>query len=93
MHDLRMRWKGRGVEVLNISLDDDYSVVQPFLTQESLNLWVLLDKGHETARAWGVSSIPCIFVIDKEGVKREVFVGYSSDMDKRLEDIIVGLQK
>ncbi|MEK7476821.1 MAG: TlpA disulfide reductase family protein [Candidatus Coatesbacteria bacterium] len=88
LHNLRKKYRGQGVEVLNLSLDDDPSVVAPYLAQEQLDLWVLLDRGHAVARAWGVSGIPSIFVIDKNGMKREQFVGYSPDLEARIEQLV-----
>ena len=38
--ELRKKYRGKGVEVLNLSLDDDPSVVEPYLRQESLDLCI-----------------------------------------------------
>jgi peroxiredoxin len=88
LHNLRKKYRGQGVEVLNLSLDDDPSVVGPYLAREQLDLWVLLDKGHAVAKAWGVTGIPSIFVIDKRGMKREHFVGYSPDLEARIDQLV-----
>jgi len=85
LHDLRQKYMGKGLEVLNLSLDDDPSVVPPYLAQQQLNLWVLYDRGHVVARAYGVTGIPSIFIIDKKGSKREQFTGYSPDLEARIE--------
>jgi thiol-disulfide isomerase/thioredoxin len=43
------------------------------------------DPTAETTRAYGVSSLPTLFVIDKRGVVRDVAIGYSPDHDAQLE--------
>jgi peroxiredoxin len=38
--------------------------------------------------AYGVSALPTLFVVDKKGVVRDVFVGFDPDQDAHVEELI-----
>ncbi|MEO7329086.1 MAG: TlpA disulfide reductase family protein, partial [Minicystis sp.] len=49
---------------------------------------VASDPDEATARAYGVSALPTMYLIDKKGVIREVSVGYDPGQHKQLEKLI-----
>ncbi|MFO0755241.1 MAG: redoxin domain-containing protein [Byssovorax sp.] len=49
---------------------------------------VASDPDEATARAYGVSALPTMFLIDKKGVIRDVSVGYDPAHHKELEKLI-----
>ncbi len=51
----------------------------------------LSDPGSIVARAYHVASIPSMFVVDRRGVVREVFVGYDPAHDAALETLVRSL--
>ncbi len=49
---------------------------------------VASDPDEATARAYGVSALPTMYLIDKKGVIREVSVGYDPGHHKQIEKLI-----
>jgi peroxiredoxin len=92
LHALRKKYHGQGVEVLNINLAENPDTIKNFLNSEQLDLWVLLDTNNAIARAYGVSGIPCVFIIDKRGSIREKIVGYSPENEARIETLVSSLK-
>jgi thiol-disulfide isomerase/thioredoxin len=52
---------------------------------------VASDNADQTANAYGVSSLPTLFIVDKKGVIREVAVGYDPSRHRDLEKTIAQL--
>lgn len=87
---LHQQYKGQGLEVVGVSLDNDgVKVVKPFAEQNKINYTMLVD-GHPVARLFGgVQSIPTTFVLDRQGRVAKVLVGYN---DKSVfEELAKGL--
>ncbi len=51
----------------------------------------LSDPGSMVSRAYHVSGIPSLFVVDRRGVVREVFVGFDPARDAKLEALVQSL--
>ena len=74
MNEMHAKFGPRGLEVVGVAVDrgsDAPAVVGSFARENRIAYLALLDDG-KTAEAYGVGSIPAIFLIDKEGkiVKR-----------------------
>lgn len=66
----------KGLAVLGISVDEDVFLVQEFALKEKLTLPLLFDRGGEVARkAFRVGAYPSSFLVDRQGVVAEVWVG------------------
>lgn len=52
---------------------------------------IVVDKDGETSRAYGVSALPTMLLVDKKGVVREVFIGYDPTGDARVETALKAL--
>jgi thiol-disulfide isomerase/thioredoxin len=52
---------------------------------------VASDETEETSAAYGVRAIPTLFVVDKKGVIRDVFVGYDPRRHKEIEKLLKSL--
>ena len=46
---------------------------------------IVVDKDGDTSRAYGITGLPTMLLVDKKGVVRDVFVGYDPSGDTRLE--------
>jgi len=49
--------------------------VKSFLRKNSYGITVLMDSKRTVHRTYGVHAIPTLFVIDREGVIRQHFIG------------------
>jgi peroxiredoxin len=69
--------KAAGLKVFAVSVDEDQSRVKPFVEEKKLTIHVLFeDDKHETSHNYGVTGIPQTVVIGKDGVVKQVFVGF-----------------
>jgi peroxiredoxin len=66
--------KDDGLEVLAISNERE-ATVRRFIEKEGYSFPVLLDAGKSVTRAYDVSALPTLFIIDREGVIRSHLVG------------------
>ena len=63
--------------------DEESGTVKDFLRKQAYDLTVLLDGKKQVHREYGVSAIPTMFIIDKQGVIREHFIGSRSESKLR----------
>jgi peroxiredoxin/outer membrane lipoprotein-sorting protein len=78
---LRQEFAGR-VEFYGIN-DEDSGTVKDFLRKHSYDMTVLMDGKRQVHRQYGVSAIPTMLIIDKQGVIREHFIGSRSEAKLR----------
>ena len=77
--------KAKGVVLVAVNQGERPAVINKFLKQRKWGgLTVGLDPEGEIADQYGVEGIPQTVIIDKEGVIREVHVGYGPGLEKRL---------
>lgn len=85
------RWQSRygaqGLAVVGITTD---AMDDALLFKERLDLRYPMasDPSGHTSRAYGVSALPTLFVIDRRGVVREVAVGSDPEQEARIESLI-----
>ncbi len=84
---IRFEEKNRDkVKLIFISIDKEgHSVVSPFVKSKGLETaTIALDSYKHTAKRYGVSALPSLFVIDQTGTIRASWVGYDENVS--LED-------
>ncbi len=75
--ELYNKYRERGLVILGISLDRNPGAVLPaFIERHKVNYPVLLDDGRVARAYGGITGIPTTFLIDRQGVIREHYVGY-----------------
>lgn len=79
-------------ELLAISIDDERGAAEAFAKEANLPFPVLLDPASKAARAFGVSGIPMMFVIDESGKVIYGHVGYEGGLEYILKHEL-GLDK
>lgn len=85
--DLQTRYGSKGFSVVGISLDQNPNDLTGFLKQRPVNYPVLFGS-EEVKQAYRVSSIPRIFILDREGVVQGDFLGFSDENAQAMEAII-----
>lgn len=63
----------------------------PAMLEQQGATWPMVYTERDTFRAYGVTGIPQMMVIDQNGVIRALDTGFSEDKMGRLRDVIVGL--
>jgi len=90
--DVAKEYQPKGVLYFAVDLREDKATIQKFLTAQKWNIKVPLDKTGKVADAYGVSGIPTMAIIDKQGVVREVHLGFSptlkNDLKKSLDKLV-----
>ena len=80
----------KGLHVVSVLTQDSAKeeTVKKFTQALGVRLPVLLDEFSIIGRRYGVTGLPCTFVIDKEGVLKAKYLGYSEVVKKRFEDLL-----
>jgi len=85
------QYKGRGFEIIGVSLDDEgWKVVNPFVKQFNINYPIVIGDGKLVNAYGGFEFIPTTFLIDKEGTIVHTFTGLvtKADLERRLKVIL-----
>jgi cytochrome c biogenesis protein CcmG, thiol:disulfide interchange protein DsbE len=88
VHNVREKFRDKGVEVLSVDQAEDREHVKAFVEKNGLKLWVLLDSDVSVSRTYCVVGIPTLFVIDKQGIVRIRVVGYRPDLEYALTNYL-----
>ncbi|MBS4027393.1 MAG: TlpA family protein disulfide reductase [Ignavibacteriales bacterium] len=84
MNELVDQFKSDSVIFLSLS-DEKKEVVEPFLAKNKMKASIALDNQDKTFSAYGVSSIPNMFVIDKKG--NVVWGGHPAMFSKEMLEV------
>jgi thiol-disulfide isomerase/thioredoxin len=69
------RYRGRGFEVVGVTLDEDPDAVVPAFVKEFTISYPILVPGENSALAAGIESIPTSVLVDKQGRIARTYVG------------------
>jgi cytochrome c biogenesis protein CcmG/thiol:disulfide interchange protein DsbE len=72
---MQQKMKGKGVEVLAISVDADQSAYKDFLKQHNVDLLTVRDADQKSNNLYGTFKFPETYIIDRQGVLRRKFIG------------------
>jgi len=78
MMELQRLLEGKGVEILFVSVDDDWKAVPPFLAQNRLDLGqgrLFWDAGKLASKEWGSEKFPETYVVRRDGWVVEKIIG------------------
>jgi peroxiredoxin len=77
----------QGLSILGLTSDPVPTAAR---TAQALDMRyaVASDTNDETAGAYGVKALPTMFLIDKKGVIREVYIGYDPSRHKEVEKLV-----
>ena len=87
---LKDRFGAQGLTVVGMTTDDAERAAV-FAEKHQMRYPVVVDKDGDTSRAYGVSALPTMILVDKKGIVREVFIGYDPSGDARLEATVKSL--
>jgi thiol-disulfide isomerase/thioredoxin len=84
---LQARYGAQGLQVVGVTTGPPEAAAV-FAERASMRYPVAIDRSGETSRAYEVSALPTLFVIDKRGVVRDIAVGYDEDREARVEALL-----
>ena len=88
--------RGDSVVVLCLSIDKEgSSIVSPVVRKRNYTLPVLLDPYLQTAKHYGVTSLPALFVIKPDGTVFYSSTGYDEQepLDNKLENLVRNIRE
>lgn len=77
-------WAGRGAKVVAISIDKEQRKAMRFAEKENLSLNVFHDGPNGLAKTLDLPSLPCTFLLDRDG---KVLAVYKSSSDEDLAEL------
>lgn len=75
----RLQKRHRGLKVLAVSLDEDRAKALAFLKGQDTSLAALHDAGRRVAESYDLGGMPAAVLIDRKGVLRARYDGYTED--------------
>jgi cytochrome c biogenesis protein CcmG/thiol:disulfide interchange protein DsbE len=64
---LARKYEGRGLVVLGVNIDDPPAVAKEYARRKGLSYPILVDPRDQAAGVYGVSTLPSVIVVDREG--------------------------
>ena len=61
------KYEGKGLRVVGINVDDTAEVARAHARKLGVSYPILLDEGSDAQKAYGVSRLPSLVVVDREG--------------------------
>lgn len=75
LNKLYKEYKSRGFVVVAVSKDRSVTYVKDYLSKNPVDLVILMDFDNKLSRQFRVFSLPMSFLLDKNGVIIEMFLG------------------
>jgi peroxiredoxin len=90
---LYRKYSNDGLEIVGIDIDDSEKIVAEFLQKIPVGFPVLIDKKGLSRRAYKFRMLPTAFIIGRDGVIRNVHMGFGKEFLQMYEKEIVELLK
>ncbi len=86
------KYRERDLVVLGVDVQEPRDKVQEFVRAGGYSWTMLLDKSGEVQRTYRVTGIPSSFFVDRDGVIRDVVIGYTNRtvMEAKLAPLLGG---
>lgn len=90
LSELQDKLGAQGLRVVGVTTDPAEKAAT-YTELSGIKYPSLSDAGSMVSRAYHVSGIPSLFVIDRRGVVREVYVGFDPGREAKLEALVMAL--
>jgi thiol-disulfide isomerase/thioredoxin len=90
---LATEYRGRGVAAYAVNIGEPPASVQAAQKATPRSATVLMDPGRKAVAAFGLTSIPAVFVLDREGIVRAVHLGTPDGLEATLRRQIDALRE
>jgi peroxiredoxin len=81
---LKDRFGAQGLAVVGVTTDEAERAAV-FAERHQMHYPSVVDKDGDTSRAYGITGLPTMILVDKKGIVRDVFVGFDPTGDAHLE--------
>ena len=94
VEEVAKEFADRDVALFAINLREDAETIKEFFEEQELSVTTVLDEEGTAADTYGVSGIPTLVIVDKQGVVQVVHIGFSDSLKEtltqELSDILEG---
>ena len=90
------KYRDRGLEVIGVNLDNERAEVDAFLKENPLTWPQIFEGGGLEGRLaveYGITSVPTMFLADKQGKVINRNIRTAADVDRQLEKVLGAAQK
>lgn len=93
LQKIQDQYRSRGLGVFCVLTQDSAKMeaVKKFMHELGVELLVLLDENGIIGKRYRVTGLPCNFLIDKEGMLKAKYLGYSEAVKRDFEGRLKGL--
>lgn len=86
--EMNRKYGKQGLHILGLNADEDSDRGLRLIAEEYRITYPLASAGASTTEAFGIRSLPAIFVIDQKGRISEVYFRYSEEVGRSMEQLI-----
>ena len=91
LDQLHKELRSKGFEVLGVNLDENTADAQAFLRKRPVGFTLVSDAGGRCPRVYGVQAMPSSYLVDRQGVIRQVHRGFKAGDKKAIRDQVLML--
>ena len=91
LDQLHRELKSQGFEVVGVNLDERPADALAFLRKRPVSFTLVADPEGRCPRAYGVQAMPSSYLVDRQGVIRQVHRGFKSGDKKAIRDQVIEL--
>ena len=82
---LDAEYRGKGLAVVGLSVDDDDAEVQPYVREHGMRYPVVVDADKRVMALYGVRGIPVTVLVDRAGLVRRRWLGSGDGIGDEVE--------
>ncbi len=83
MEKLYQQYKGKGFEILAVSMDKHEDSIQKFIKRHTISFDIIHDHNHILAIRFQVPAMPTSFFVDRKGVVRYIHKGFHGEKTEK----------
>jgi peroxiredoxin len=88
LNDLEGQFRGKGLQILGINLDERPEDAKTFLAKHPASFTVAYDAGGRCPQDFGVQGMPSSYLVDRKGVIRHVHLGFRRGEAEKLRELV-----
>lgn len=86
--EMKQKYGKQGLQVLGLSVDDDgEQAFSSFVNENRIN-YPLAPASEAVQSAFGIRSVPVMYLIDRRGVVREIFRGFNDESGRSMDLLV-----
>ena len=84
LQSLHKKYKYKGLKIVGVSFDRKLEALKSFVRENDFEFEILYDKKLKTLKDFRILIIPTLFVIDREGKIKRIYVDFDKNVEKAL---------